>query len=487
MKKLMLCHIFLSLTMIGLVPLNMFFLWFPEWVVLIPIITALVMNILIYMKSKKKKAAIILFLFSIAAGCFSLFGSFCNPYWNSMLMRSYQNSSGYNQPLTYEQAQDDLNQVMYYLEKCHPMLLNGVSAEIQKKYNSASKQLQEDGNITTVELNREIQGILSSLSDGHTSSYGNYENPRYLKYIAERNAGSWSLQKINGKTLEALYDENKHLFSYESDAWGMACLKSKITSVEGLSFLGIEADGVTFTWENEVTGNIETCTYISDDFITYEEYREYNAGIISDESTDFVSYSIDKNKNLAVLTLKKCNYNDTYVSCLSAMFSEIKASNIQNIAVDLRGNGGGSSQVANEFIRYLDIDEYKTDTFDWRFGFFSIASSRNNITNKKYDQLTFIGNVYILTDTGTFSSAMLFSEYIKDNAIGTLIGEPPANAPNGFGEVTTFRLQHSGLYFQVSTKHFKRADANCTDFLVIPDIECESDEVFDKLDQLLLP
>lgn len=82
---------------------------------------------------------------------------------------------------------------------------------------------------------------------------------------------------------------------------------------------------------------------------------------------------------------------------------------------------------------------------------------------------------------GTFSSAMMFAEYVKDNELGLIIGEAPGNKPNGYGEIAAFKLPNSELFMQISTKHFYRADKSCKDELVIPDIECNREEAMAEL------
>ena len=74
-----------------------------------------------------------------------------------------------------------------------------------------------------------------------------------------------------------------------------------------------------------------------DIFLTYDAYVDYNQ--ITDmeqEEEPFVYYEIDPTKNLAILTLNSCNYNDEYTACLQEMFTKIKEAGIHNVAVDLR-------------------------------------------------------------------------------------------------------------------------------------------------------
>jgi C-terminal processing protease CtpA/Prc len=105
--------------------------------------------------------------------------------------------------------------------------------------------------------------------------------------------------------------------------------------------------------------------------------------------------------------------------------------------------------------------------------------------NEKVNDLLFTGDFYLLTSSGTFSSAMLYAQYVKDNHVGTIIGEAPGNDPNGYGEVVYFALPNSKIFMSVSTKHFIRADKDAGTYLVEPDIECSSNEAMDKLYEVI--
>ena len=80
---------------------------------------------------------------------------------------------------------------------------------------------------------------------------------------------------------------------------------------------------------------------------------------------------------------------------------------------------------------------------------------------------------------------MLYAQYVKDNHIGTIIGEAPGNDPNGYGEVAFFALPNSKIFMSVSTKHFVRADQNAGTYLVEPDVACDSSEAKDQLYELI--
>jgi C-terminal processing protease CtpA/Prc len=96
------------------------------------------------------------------------------------------------------------------------------------------------------------------------------------------------------------------------------------------------------------------------------------------------------------------------------------------VIVDLRGNGGGNSEV--------------------------IAPLLKGLSNRP--ALAEHGRIFALIDRRTFSSALMNSIQLRDQAHAVLIGEPTGGRPNHYGEVRTFRLPNSGLTVFHSTKYF---------------------------------
>lgn len=200
------------------------------------------------------------------------------------------------------------------------------------------------------------------------------------------------------------------------------------------------ADGITYTYMDS-DGDLFEETYYAEDFLTADEYKK----------------------------------------CLADMFREVKEQGIDNVCVDLRKNGGGNSLVADEFIHYLDVDSYRTWGQDWRLGLFMISSEGKTLSNPQYTDLLFDGDVYVLTSTDSFSSAMDFAMLISDNKLGTIVGEPSGNKPRSYGDISIFKLGNSGLVMQVSTKKWYRVDETIADELIEPDIKCNSEEALQVL------
>lgn len=494
MKKryVVICMI-VNLLALGLIPMNLFLLAMPEWVSLIMDILAAGALVLFFLKAGGKIAAkIILSIFLILTIASSLFLTYCNPYWSSSNFRGSSYTEPQDKELTYAQAKADIDYAMHYIEKDHPMFLEEVPAEIWQRYDKALAELQAAESIDVMLIQQKLQNILSGLGDGHTCCYPNtsYIEKHYLRDIQSRKDAGEALTAVNDMELADLLREKSDLYCYEVESWGIRQLKSDLSTLEGLRFLGIPIEeGILYTYEDS-EGNRNTETYYEDDFVTYEEYVERNQldnQVEASAEEAFVYYEIDTERSLAVLTLKECKYNDEYRQCLRDMFSEVKEQGIEHVAVDIRDNGGGNSLVANEFIRYLDVDSYRTETEKWRLGFLNLDLGSGVNTNSRYTEQTFQGDVYVLTSAGSFSSAMMFAEYIKDNQLGTVIGEAPGNTPSGYGDIANFRLPNSGLYVQVSTKEFFRADRETDDILVSPDIACEAEDALEYLYHAIEP
>ncbi len=121
-----------------------------------------------------------------------------------------------------------------------------------------------------------------------------------------------------------------------------------------LDLCGVKAP-YEIMWKNE-DGDEESHSYNREDFITDAEYYDLQDEFLSSDNNDYVYYEIDEKKRLAVLTLKHCWISDHYRDVIRKMFTEIKKKNIENLAIDLRGNPGGDTYVVNELFKYLPVD-----------------------------------------------------------------------------------------------------------------------------------
>lgn len=440
----------------ALIPVNIFCMNFPEWIMILLsalCCCGLVVYLAVFRTGTVAKIVLPL-VFGLSAVVCSA-APYLIPYWNSFTFKDYNGTVlNYDEVITYEAAAEDMDALMNHLKKVHPMFADGLTEDVKTAYLQALERLETADIITVNDLRREVQSVLHLMHDAHTSTYNNYPNDRYLKAFPQKSEAGYSVISINGKSVRQIFEEAKPYVCYETEDW----ISIDLGSLASLAFYGYHAP-FSFEWTDGE--NVISEVYSEEDFVSWEEFVEirnsYDHDSMSsyygdDMPQEFVSYEIDEERSLAVLTLTQCNYNQIYMDCVRAMFVEILQKDIQNVAVDLRGNGGGSSLVGNEFVKYLPVDHYIDGPYDWRWGFLDFHES-GQTANARYKDLTFDGSVYILTDRESFSSAKDFAMLIQDNCLGKIVGEPSANAVNGYGEIAGFYLPNTGLFVQISTKN----------------------------------
>lgn len=403
------------------------------------------------------------------------------PYWNSYTLKDYTGTvMSFNSEITAKQAKDDLSSAMAYLKKTHPMFLSDdendkkILEEVQTRFDASVAELIKTEKMTVNGLRREMQYIINPMRDAHTCLY-NFGNDKFLNgFEAMQNSG-YEVIAVNGKSVDLIKNDAKPYYSYETEEW----INIDFSSRASLDFYGFTAP-FTFVWSDG--DKTVTEEYGENDFISPEPEEE-NISLQAFRATSSVGYEINEQKSLATLTLTSCEYDDYYIDCVKSMFEKVKEKNIRNVAVDLRGNGGGNSLVATEFIKYLPVDEYMDISYDWRWNYICYHYDYSNVKNNKVKELTFNGNVFVLTDNGTFSSAKDFAMLIQDNGLGKIVGKSPANSTNGYGEVANFVLPNTGLSMQISTKKWYRCNPDNTDNFIIPDYEC--DNAYDRLLEII--
>lgn len=173
--------------------------------------------------------------------------AFCgifNPYLNSTV---YKIGAGIeceeaDYKLTQKQAFEDLHYCFRYLKKVHPALMEEVPEEMQANYDDAYEYISKNAEITTLEMARLLESILSVLEDAHTYVRPVYPTYHYMKYIEEHNRLAENLVAVNGIVLEDLLWENRKLYSFEDKSGGISWIFQDISSKVGLAYLGINTE-----------------------------------------------------------------------------------------------------------------------------------------------------------------------------------------------------------------------------------------------------
>lgn len=459
----------------------------PEWVTIAAFGAILVACIFMWKRRDGRlwKRIVVSFV-CLLVGVICVAGAYMNPYWNSIIMGMDVVQRPADTQLYAAAALQDLDYVMHYLKKVHPAAINGLPQAVRERYAEAVTDIKSQASISLMEFARLLQYVVAPLGDAHTSislTFSHLDEPHTLSSWAEHEKRGDTLVGINGLTLEEIYDASRNLIIAEADGFGVSQVGRYAQTLEGLRYLGFPVEeGVVYTWER-VDGVEREETVTVEDFLTPDQYEElYGEAVTATNSP--VHWELDPENSLAILTLDSCVNNQQYKQSLKDMFTAIRDNGIQNLVVDLRENGGGDSSVIDEFMKYINVSSYSTWGTDLRLGPKLLQQPRTTQENERHNDLVFSGNLFVLTSPNTFSSAMMFAELIKDNGFGTIVGESPGNDPNGYGDVTIFRLPNSELLFNVSTKQWHRINSSA-EGLIEPDIPVDAEEAMDELYEIL--
>lgn len=418
---------------------------------------------------------IVVLLFS-AAALYGYYKLCIDPYRGTV--REMTPSLNLNETLSKENALEDLAYLMKCLRERHPAWLDDSGKDILAEEQYKKELTEINDQISVLELWQSASRIAAALHDGHTFINWYGSDYRYIDDFTAIQTYGRPLT-INGALCQDVLAAYRAVFSYETDYYAEASFwQNVIICEQTLQLCGIDtSDGVVMSFNVDGTDS-----ELHFDFVTLDKVKGWQP---SDMTGKWVTYQIDRENSLGIFTLTSCTCNDEYYNVLDDFFKEIFAEGIENIAVDLRGNGGGNSWVANEFIKYLDITEFRGFDSAVRYGRHLVKNENVTYKNQKKKQV-FSGNLYVLTDTWTYSSAMDFAMLIADNDLGMIIGQPSGNLPDGYGDCLSFQMPNSRLSIGVSYKKWYRVDQTRAGEPLMPDVETAPEEALEKVYELIL-
>jgi C-terminal processing protease CtpA/Prc len=187
----------------------------------------------------------------------------------------------------------------------------------------------------------------------------------------------------------------------------------------------------------------------------------------------------------------------------------IRSRGVRTLAVDIRNNGGGSSQLGDALLDYIAYSPYKqVDRMEaksskemkkyfrqrylrWYFYPlvpFSVFSRQARhyifgrpgtiqvITDRRPQKpgsprFKFDGEVFLLVSNYTFSSANMLANAIACYDLGTLVGEETGGVLRAFGDIIPIQLPNTGLSAGCSFKRFLHPCDDGRVHGVMPDVQ----------------
>ncbi|PID27435.1 MAG: hypothetical protein CR982_05690 [Candidatus Cloacimonadota bacterium] len=196
----------------------------------------------------------------------------------------------------------------------------------------------------------------------------------------------------------------------------------------------------------------------------------------------FYTLEIDTLNSIATIDFRRFNNLNKFKLFLDSTFTEIKKLNIKNLIIDVRNNGGGNSQLGDEFFQYISkvpFRQFSKTIVKVRNKGTKTYSSKNLIELRE-NPLRFNGNIYLLQSHYTFSSAAGFTWAFKYFKMGTIIGEETGGLAVCFGDIISEKLPNTDLWYYVSFKKFYQYGTTDEDTHgTIPDYEVPSKKALD--------
>ncbi len=386
-----------------------------------------------------------------------------------------------------EEMQEDIDFMVAKIMAVHPQTHSGRPQYLAQAVDSVQSKIT--GPLTAGEFYFLAATVSSSLKDAHTSLYyGNTQGNRVINLpliwlkrslcVIQNTdvllAGD-EIVSIGSKSVADIFKKMSEFIPAENEGWVRARAARTLVNESILRHLGL------INLDNTVT-----VTYLRD-----KKEKTVNLPLQamltnSNQNTEYISYTFYEELSLGVFRFDKCIYDAHFKNQVKQFFKQVREKEIKNVAIDVRQNTGGNSQVIDELISYLrQVKEIKNYSAVIRYSK-DVAGQRQGMWRtsglKEYqatvvtvdhaeESLQFNGDLYILTSNQTFSSGNWIAVMAHDNEFATLIGEPTGNAPSSFGDVLGFKLPNSGYHLSLSFKKFQRPEpANDPANTLTPDI-----------------
>lgn len=218
------------------------------------------------------------------------------------------------------------------------------------------------------------------------------------------------------------------------------------------------------------------------------ELEGVTSEVFQSKSEPFYNY-YSIGDSIGVIDLNLCEGRDQFASFCDSVFTILQTENIPNLIIDVRDNGGGSTFHGDTLFTYLTnkaFSQYgpvnmkispmvnrETDSIYFEKYDSQIENSHNNPKR-------FIGNVYMIINENSFSSAAMMAATFKCYNIGTLIGQETGGIEIFFDEPIVMTMPKTNLRFLASYQYRWCACGKSTSRGTIPDHEttwCIKDKI----------
>lgn len=419
-------------------------------------------------------------------------------------------------------AEEDIRQFFSTLQRVHPDLLAKVTVEDYLKLKQQTRmevlaKADSKGQVRVEDLAYALYYAAAFFHDGHTSVQLplpdlDESNTRFPGFRLNYDAGAFivtaarkrdmegvELLAVNGKPVREFLRPILDRCSGETEVFKADCFTGNQCFWYNFSRLCGSAGSLTLKLRDakgkESEQQVET--------ISAPEFRKLAPAVSNGTPGPRLGTRVEflDADRIAHFIYPSFILSDPEKKKVDAIFQEIKARKSHDLIIDLRGNGGGNSEMGNYIISYLYAGKFCA------FSKMRIKLSRDLLASPDSKEAPeeyrspdlegmvitvfeteapaskpaafFSGRVYLLVDGGTFSSASDFATMFRDYRVGTILGSETGGLPVSFGDCFGFALEHSGIRCSVSCKQFfgPRPRPGDDEHGVLPDIPATRKEL----------
>ena len=425
-----------------------------------------------------------------------------------------------------QELRADVDSLTKYIEETHPNpFYKFPRNEFYKKAENIKKEISKP--LTDIDFYLLLEPLVTDLIDGHTDISIPYEsyykfNPcifpykvkllpnspfitviRPCKTITREIPAGAEILSINGVESNKIVKDIIKLNSGESDKFRADCganmFEFYLNNLYGMN--------KNYIVKYKISDKIETKKIIGIKYDSLINRIKHDAT----KKTNFkqIDYSLKLIPETKTAIIDFISFNDLekFKIFIDSTFKQIKENNIKNLIIDVRENGGGDSNIGDEFFQYISPCTFKQifktlikysrlQKYDYKYirdkdlqdssclnkpnGLVEIYQSDSLSIKLRKNPLRFKGKIYLLTSTYTFSSAADFAQCFKYYKMGKIIGEETGGWLVCYGDNIYGSLPNSKLNFTISHKFFINVGANENDWHgVIPDITIPSAKALD--------
>ncbi|MBI9012636.1 MAG: peptidase S41 [Clostridiales bacterium] len=316
----------------------------------------------------------------------------------------------------------------------------------------------------------EVSKLIASVGDAHTQLVYYYDKTYpfifycfedgiyLLETTAEHSelVGS-KLLSINGRDIEEIRDLYRPVISHENESWFNRKFATYLKVPEYLKGLKIiDSEMIKF----EFSDGSQDSIYVQVEPSGYSDYKKNNVEMLYLKNSDKnYWYEFLEEEHVLYFNYNSCYDMEgkPYLEFNNELFDFIDENSVEYLVVDIRNNGGGSSNVLNPF-----FDELK---------------KRQNLNQQ--------GKLYVIVGKDSYSSTMLNISDFDKKTKAVFIGEPTGGRLNHYGQVQTFELSNTDTELKLSTVYFENSNEDHNTF--VPDIiiEMRASDYFNNIDPVM--